>query len=122
MCLLRSEDVFWSFSGLDHVDPDADPHFVLTPEPVPYTLAEPRPAPTFGPFRAIVDDILVTDRTAPPKQRHTATQIFRRLVAEHQTCGRLGRPTRRHTRGRPRPLAQSSWVIEAGQSVAGRKT
>jgi transposase len=57
------------------------------PEPVPYTLAKPRPAPTFGAFRAIVDDILVTDRTAPPKQRHTARQIFRRLVAEHHYAG-----------------------------------
>jgi transposase len=60
---------------------------IANPEPVPYTLAGPRPAPTFGPFRAIVDDILVTDRTAPPKQRHTATQIFRRLVAEHHYAG-----------------------------------
>jgi transposase len=57
------------------------------PEPVPYTLAKPRPAPTFGAFRAIVDDILVTDRTAPLKQRHTASQIFRRLVAEHRYTG-----------------------------------
>src|SRR5215207_11387187 len=60
---------------------------IANPEPVPYTLAEPRPAPTFGPFRAIVDDIHVTDRTAPPKQRHPATQIFRRLVAEHHYAG-----------------------------------
>lgn len=57
------------------------------PEPVPYTLAKPRPAPTFGPFRSVVDEILATDRSAPPKQRHTASQIFRRLVAEHQYAG-----------------------------------
>jgi transposase len=57
------------------------------PEPQPYTLAKPRPAPTFGAFRAIVDDILVADRTAPTKQRHTASQIFRRLVAEHHYTG-----------------------------------
>jgi transposase len=56
-------------------------------EPVPYTLAKPRPAPTFGAFRAIVDDILVADRDAPPKQRHTASQIFRRLVAENNYTG-----------------------------------
>ncbi|MBP3954786.1 DDE-type integrase/transposase/recombinase [Gemmata sp. G18] len=54
---------------------------------MPYTLAQPRPAPTFGAFRAIVDDILVADRTAPPKQRHTASQIFRRLVAENNYAG-----------------------------------
>lgn len=57
------------------------------PQPRPYSRARPRPAPTFGAFRAIVDDILATDRTAPPKQRHTASQIFRRLVAEHHYAG-----------------------------------
>jgi transposase len=62
-------------------------HALANPEPMPYTLAQPRPAPTFGAFRAVVDDILVADRTAPPKQRHTASQIFRRLVAEHQYAG-----------------------------------
>jgi len=60
---------------------------LANPEPVPYTLAKPRPAPTFGAFRTIVDDILAADRTAPPKQRHTASQIFRRLVAEHDYAG-----------------------------------
>ncbi|MBP3954778.1 helix-turn-helix domain-containing protein [Gemmata sp. G18] len=48
------------------------------PQPRPYTRTAVRSAPVFDPFRAIVDDILVADRTAPPKQRHTATQIFRR--------------------------------------------
>ena len=41
----------------------------------------------FGPFRAIVDAILAADETAPRKQRHTAMQIFRRLVAEHGYTG-----------------------------------
>jgi transposase len=58
-----------------------------TPEPKAYTLAVPRPAPVFGAFRAVVDDILTHDRTAPPKQRHTASQVFRRLVAEHGYAG-----------------------------------
>jgi hypothetical protein len=52
-------------------------------EPQPYTLAQPRPAPVFGPFRSAVDEILTADETAPPKQRHTAAQVFRRLRAEH---------------------------------------
>jgi transposase len=60
---------------------------LANPEPVPYTLAKPRPAPVFGAFRQFVDDILVADRTAPPKQRHTASQIYRRLVAEHHYAG-----------------------------------
>lgn len=57
------------------------------PEPPPYTRTAPRLAPVFGPFQAAVDAILEADRTAPRKQRHTATQIFRRLVAEHGYTG-----------------------------------
>lgn len=60
---------------------------LANPEPKSYTLATPRPAPVFDAVRHIVDDILRQDRTAPPKQRHTAAQIFRRLVAEHNYVG-----------------------------------
>ena len=56
-------------------------------EPPPYTLSEPRPAPVFGSFRPFVDEILATDETAPWKQRHTAAQIHRRLVAEKGYTG-----------------------------------
>jgi transposase len=57
-------------------------------EPPPYTLSEPRPAPVFGPFRSFVDEILAADETAPWKQRHTAAQIHRRLVAEKGYTGK----------------------------------
>jgi transposase len=57
------------------------------PEPVPYARVEPRPAPVFGSFRPIVDAILEADQTAPRKQRHTASQIHRRLVAEYGYLG-----------------------------------
>ena len=57
------------------------------PEPKPYTIAAPRPAPVFGAVRAVVDEILTHDQTAPPKQRHTAQQIYRRLVAEREYAG-----------------------------------
>jgi transposase len=60
---------------------------LANPEPKSYTLAMPRPAPVFDAIRPIVDDILRHDQTAPPKQRHTAAQIFRRLVAEHHYAG-----------------------------------
>jgi len=56
-------------------------------EPIPYTLSAPRPAPTFDPVRPLVDAILAADESAPRKQRHTASQIFRRLVAEHGYTG-----------------------------------
>lgn len=51
-------------------------------EPTAYTRTVPRVAPVFGPFAALVDAILEGDRTAPRKQRHTASQIFRRLVLQ----------------------------------------
>lgn len=56
-------------------------------EPKPYTLTKPRPARVFDAIRHVVDDILTQDQTAPPKQRHTASQIYRRLVAEHKYAG-----------------------------------
>ena len=71
------------------------------PEPKPYTLVQPRTAPVFGPFRAIVDAIVAADATAPPKQRHTASQIYRRLVAEHGYRGQYDQ-VRRHLRDRRR--------------------
>jgi transposase len=64
-------------------------------EPKPYTLVKPRSAPVFGDFQPIVDEILAQDRTAPPKQRHTAQQIFRRLVSEHNYTGSYD-PVRRY--------------------------
>jgi transposase len=72
---------------------------LANPEPVPYTLARPRPAPVFGAFRQFVDDILTADKTAPTKQRHTAKQIYRRLVSEHEYTGgydQVRRYLRRH--------------------------
>jgi transposase len=68
-------------------------------EPTPYTRTAPRVAPVFGPFAAVVDAILEQDRDAPRKQRHTATQIFRRLVSEHRYAGGYDQ-VRRHLKGR----------------------
>ena len=65
------------------------------PEPRPYTLAQPRAAPVFGPFRAIVEAILQADESAPRKQRHTASQVHRRLVAEYGYTGSYD-PVRRY--------------------------
>lgn len=57
------------------------------PEPAVTRRSLPRPAPVFGPFRAFVDGILAADAKAPRKQRHTAAQIYRRLVAEQGYTG-----------------------------------
>jgi transposase len=55
---------------------------LASPEPKPYTRTKPPPAPVLGPFAAIIDQVLRDDRDAPPKQRHTAAQLFRRLQDE----------------------------------------
>jgi transposase len=73
----------------------ADPH----PEP----LTRNRAAPRLGPFQALIDQILVDDETAPPKQRHTAAQVFRRLRDEHGYAGgyaQVQRYLRKHRRRR----------------------
>jgi transposase len=51
--------------------------------PTPYTRTRPPQAPVLGPFHPTIDQILESDQQAPPKQRHTAMQVFRRLRDEH---------------------------------------
>ena len=41
-----------------------------------------RPAPKLGPYRAVIDEWLLADRDAPPRQRHTARRIRQRLLDE----------------------------------------
>ena len=68
-------------------------------EPRSYTRTNDRPAPVLGPFHAVVDQILTDDEVAPPKQRHTAAQVFRRLRDEHNYAGgyaQVQRYLRRH--------------------------
>jgi transposase len=52
------------------------------PEPRPYTRRQEPPAPKLDRFKPLIEEILAADEEAPPKQRHQATQIFRRLVKE----------------------------------------
>jgi transposase len=52
-------------------------------EPPPFQAAQPRARPVLGPFLPIIQQILDTDRHAPPKQRHTARRIYDRLCKEH---------------------------------------
>ena len=68
-------------------------------EPRPYTRTHDRPAPVLGPFHPVIDQILIDDEAAPPKQRHTAAQVFRRLRDEHGYSGgyaQVQRYLRRH--------------------------
>ncbi len=49
----------------------------------PERRAPERSSPVLGPCKAVIDQILEQDRTAPPKQRHTARRIWIRLRDEH---------------------------------------
>ena len=76
-------------------------HVLQHGEPKPGPATRNRTAPVFGSFRAIVGQILADDEKAPPKQRHTAMQVFRRLQDEHGYAGCYGQVQRyvlRHRR------------------------
>src|SRR4051812_13621421 len=85
-------------------------------QPKPYTRSKPPPAPVLGPSQAAIDAILAADEHAPPKQRHTAMQLFRRLQAEHGYEGgydQVRRYVGRRQRGRREtfiPLAHDPGV------------
>jgi transposase len=69
--------------------------------PEPVAKVRDRPAPKLGPFRAAIGQILADDESAPPKQRHTAAQVYRRLRDEHGYPGgyaQVQRYVRRHRR------------------------
>ena len=77
-------------------------HALKHAEPHPEPLTRNRPAPRLGPFQAVIDQILVDDETAPPKQRHTAAQVFRRLRDEHDYRGEYAQVQRYVRKYRPR--------------------
>ena len=72
---------------------------LAAPEPRPYTRAKEPVAPKLGPFKATIDRILTADEEAPPKQRHTAMQVFRRLRDEQGYAGGYDQ-VRRYISGR----------------------
>ena len=60
---------------------------LASPEPQAYTRTKEADAPKLGPFKATIDQILAADKEAPPKQRHTAMQVFRRLRDQQHYAG-----------------------------------
>src|ERR1700676_2533062 len=56
---------------------------LANPQPTPYTRTKPKVAPVLGSFHAVIDAVLADDENAPPKQRHTSMQLFRRLRDEY---------------------------------------
>jgi transposase len=62
-------------------------HALVHADPHPEPLTRNRTAPKLGPFQDLIDQILSEDQTAPPKQRHTAAQLYRRLRDESNYDG-----------------------------------
>jgi transposase len=55
--------------------------------PPGYVRSKEPERPKLGSFLAVIDAILEADKTAPPKQRHTAKRIFGRLRTEYGFTG-----------------------------------
>src|SRR6476660_3662047 len=55
--------------------------------PPGYVRSKAPERPKLGPLVPVIDAILEADKTAPPKQRHTAKRIFDRLRLEHGYAG-----------------------------------
>ena len=55
--------------------------------PPGYTRTRAPLKPKLGPFLAVIEAILTSDKQAPAKQRHTAKRIFERLRDEHVYVG-----------------------------------
>lgn len=79
------------------------------PDPIPQKRS--RNAPQLGPFLPLIQQILKDDESAPPKQRHTAAHIFRRLCQEHQYKGSYSQ-IRRHVQAYRRNTAETFVPLE----------
>ncbi len=102
-------------------------------EPPGYRQRVGRDRPKLGAFIGVIDQILDDDRSAPPKQRHTARRIFERLRDEHGyggsevTVRRYVAQKRRHGRevfvplSHPPGRAQFDFG-EATVEIAGERT
>ena len=55
----------------------------ISGEPWGYGERESQAFPVLGPYLAIIDRWLESDKESPKKQRHTARRIYHRLVSEH---------------------------------------
>ncbi len=86
--------------------------------PPPKRAPEVRPAPKLGAYQAVIDQILVADRVAPRKQRHTARRIWQRLVEEHD-AGVSERQVCRYVHAKRRELGVVGEVFVPLFSEAG---
>ena len=69
------------------IDPKTVAKMLRHAVPPGYRRTKPPARPKLDAFTAIIDQILTSDRSAPPKQRHTAKRIHDRLRAEYGFVG-----------------------------------
>jgi len=69
------------------IDPKTVAKMLRHAVPPGYRRTKAPTRPRLDAFTAIIDQILISDRSAPPKQRHTAKRIHDRLRAEHGFVG-----------------------------------
>lgn len=88
--------------------------------PIPPPRKNPlRPAPLLDTVRELIDGMLRQDRTAPRKQRHTATRIVARLRDEHGAQVSYSYVAKYVNRRRRQLAAEVASRASVGQVVAG---
>jgi transposase len=58
--------------------------------PPGYRMGQERKSPVMDKYRPLIEQWLESDKSAPPKQRHTASRIYERLRDEHEFTGNEG--------------------------------
>ena len=58
--------------------------------PPGYQMGVERKCPVMDAYRPVIEQWMEADKTAPPKQRHTASRIYERLRDEHEFMGNEG--------------------------------
>jgi transposase len=69
------------------IDPKTVAKMLRHAVPPGYRRSKPPARPKLDGFTATIDQIVMADRSAPSKQRHTAKRIFERLGVEHGFAG-----------------------------------
>ena len=80
----------WSIRRISRQLPVSRPtirKMLLDSEIPKYNLTKPRPSPVMDEFRPILQQWLLADQSAPPKQRHTAARMYERLRDEYGFTG-----------------------------------
>lgn len=90
---LIRRDYFVGGHGIRHIARQRQVHRRTVRQALTAALPPRRKAPVREPWvltralRQIIDGWLAADREAPPKQRHTGTRVYQRLVQEHNYTG-----------------------------------